>query len=87
MVAIVGATTCYLWCGSFHQSWILWPLLGIVALILFIACRNELKVFNERAEAITNQTGERNERLAKQKREEEGGEEEGNEEDGGEEDG
>jgi hypothetical protein len=54
LVALIGAVTCYLRYGISPLSWIVWALVGTTAFILFLACRNELKAFNERATAITN---------------------------------
>lgn len=51
--AVVGAIAFYLWRGVGHHSWLVWAALVIVLVILFFASRNELKVFNQRGQAIT----------------------------------
>jgi hypothetical protein len=91
-VAIILSLLCYLTYGDGTlKSWVVWFLVSVVALILLVACRNELNVFNRRAEDITNQSeSERNERLTELQRveeiveEEEESEEEESEEEGNE---
>lgn len=51
-VALVGAIAFYLWRGAGHQSWLVWAVIVIVLVVLLFASRNELKVFNERGQAI-----------------------------------
>lgn len=87
LVSIVLSLACYLtYGGGTRQSAAVWVLASVAAVILFIACRNELAAFNKRAEDITNPTerDDHNERVAEHQRREEGGKE-GRKEEGGQE--
>jgi len=75
-VSIVLSLACYLtYGGGMQKSAAVLVLASVAAVILFIACRNELAAFNKRAEDITNPTkrNDHNKRVTERQRHEKGG--------------